>query len=46
MHYCALAVSMKKEMEFMSNTKKEIEIKKGRIFIDNKIRKQSLRLAP
>ena len=27
MYYGAFAVSMRKEMEFMSNTKKEIEIK-------------------
>ena len=39
-------MSMRKEMEFMSNTKKEIEIKKRRIFINNKIRKQLLRPVP
>ena len=42
----AFALSMRKEMEFMSNTKKEIEIKERRIFINNKIRKQPLRPAP
>ena len=46
MYYGAFAVSMRKEMEFMSNTKKEIEIKKRRIFVNNKIRKQPLRPVP
>ena len=45
-YYGAFAVSMRKEMEFMSNTKKEIEIKKRRIFVNNKIRKQPLRPVP
>ena len=45
-YYGAFAVSMRKEMESMSNTKKEKEIKKRRIFINNKIRKQPLRPVP
>ena len=46
MYYGAFAVSMRKEMEFMTNTRKEIEIKKRRIFINDKIRKQPLRRVP
>ena len=45
-YYGAFTVSVRKEIEFMSNTKKEIEIKKRRIFINNKIRKQPLRPVP
>ena len=41
-YYGAFAVSMRKEMEFMSITKKKVEIKKRRIFINNKMRKQPL----
>ena len=40
MYYGAFAVSVRKEI--MSITKKEVEIKKRRIFINNKIRKQPL----
>ena len=46
MYYGGFAVSLRKEMEFMSKTKKKIEIKKRRIFFNNKIKKQPLRPVP